>query len=220
MPSSAAEKYPWNLNRFGPAEGSDLATIATVRARAKAIAVRHRADPRALADVALDFVAKDEQLAFELFRASKKAVLALTPREVEGLLRHLHDWGSTDCFACFVSGVAWREGVIDGAMVLNWTRSEVRWTRRAALVSTVPLNLPARGATAPDGEPKKTLAVCTRLIDDRDDMVVKAMSWALRELSRRDAKATRAFLNKHRDRLAARVLRETTNKLKTGLKNP
>lgn len=197
-----------------------MATIATVRARAKAIAARHRANPRALAEVALDCVAKDEQLAFELFRASKKAVLALTPREVEGLLRHLHDWGSTDCFACFVSGVAWREGVIDGAMVLNWTRSEVRWTRRAALVSTVPLNLPARGATTPDGEPKKTLAVCTRLIDDRDDMVVKAMSWALRELSRRDAKATRAFLNKHRDRLAARVIRETTNKLKTGLKNP
>ncbi len=216
----AAEKYPWNLTRFGPAEGSGLATIATVRARAKTIATRHRADPRALADIALDLAARDEQLAFELFRASKRAVLTLTAREVEGLLRHLHDWGSTDCFACFVSGVAWREGVIADAMVLKWTRSDNRWTRRAALVSTVPLNLPARGATAPDGEPKKTLAVCTRLIDDRDDMVVKAMSWALRELSRRDAKATRAFLNEHRDRLAARVIRETTNKLTTGLKNP
>jgi 3-methyladenine DNA glycosylase AlkD len=30
------------------------------------------------------------------------------------------------------------------------------------------------------------------LVDDRDDMVVKAMSWALRELAKHDPKAVRA----------------------------
>ncbi len=58
------------------------------------------------------------------------------------------------------------------------------------------------------------------LVDDRDDMVVKALSWALRELSKRDAKSVRSFLRKYRDQLAPRVLREVNNKLKTGLKNP
>jgi 3-methyladenine DNA glycosylase AlkD len=51
-------------------------------------------------------------------------------------------------------------------------------------------------------------------------MVVKAMSWALRELSKRDQKAVRSFLDEHRDKLSARVLREVRNKLSTGLKNP
>ena len=54
---------------------------------------------------------------------------------------------------------------------------------------------------------------------DRDDMVVKAMSWALRELAKRDPLAVRRFAASHQD-LAPRVVREVTNKLKTGLKNP
>jgi len=51
-------------------------------------------------------------------------------------------------------------------------------------------------------------------------MVVKAMSWALRVLSQRDQKSVREFLNEHRDLIAPRVIREVSNKLSTGLKNP
>lgn len=197
-----------------------MATLSAVRARAKALVKKHRGEPRAIAEGAIDLAARDEQLAFEVFRASKKAALALTPDEVESLLPRLHDWNSTDCFGCFVSGVAWREGVLRDAMILRWTKSDDRWTRRAALVSTVPLNLPARGATAPNGEADKTLAICEALIGDRDDMVVKALSWALRTLASKDRRAVEAFVKKHKPRLAARIIRETTNKLTTGLKNP
>jgi 3-methyladenine DNA glycosylase AlkD len=58
------------------------------------------------------------------------------------------------------------------------------------------------------------------LSGDRDDMVVKALSWALRALAVRDPDAVRAFLVEYEDRLAPRVLREVRNKLSTGLKNP
>ena len=51
-------------------------------------------------------------------------------------------------------------------------------------------------------------------------MVVKGLSWALRELIPHDAKAVRDFLSAHRNVLAARVLREVNNKLTTGVKNP
>jgi 3-methyladenine DNA glycosylase AlkD len=43
-------------------------------------------------------------------------------------------------------------------------------------------------------------------VADREDLVVKALSWALRALARRDP--------------AARVIREVENKLTTGRKNP
>ena len=94
-----------------------------------------------------------------------------------------------------------------------------RW-RRAALVATVPLNAKSRGATSATGDAIRTLAVCTRLLDDRDDMVVKAMSWALRELAKRNRRAVRTFLSAHGERLSARVRREVTNKLTTGRKSP
>jgi 3-methyladenine DNA glycosylase AlkD len=51
-------------------------------------------------------------------------------------------------------------------------------------------------------------------------MVVKAMSWALRELAVLDPEAVRTYLQDHEDELAARVRREVRNKLDTGLKNP
>jgi 3-methyladenine DNA glycosylase AlkD len=58
------------------------------------------------------------------------------------------------------------------------------------------------------------------LVDDPDDMVVKALSWALRSLVVHDPDGVRDFLGEHNDALAARVRREVTNKLETGLKNP
>ncbi len=66
----------------------------------------------------------------------------------------------------------------------------------------------------------RTLAVCRLLVADHDDMVAKAMSWALRELAPHDPEAVEAFLREHEDVLAARVKREVRNKLRTGLKNP
>jgi 3-methyladenine DNA glycosylase AlkD len=51
-------------------------------------------------------------------------------------------------------------------------------------------------------------------------MVVKALSWALRELSKRDPDSVRKFLKEHDGKLAPRVVRDVTSKLETGLKNP
>lgn len=58
------------------------------------------------------------------------------------------------------------------------------------------------------------------LVSDHEDMVAKAMSWALRVLVVHDPTAVRKFLKKYEQELAARVKREVRNKLKTGLKNP
>jgi 3-methyladenine DNA glycosylase AlkD len=58
------------------------------------------------------------------------------------------------------------------------------------------------------------------LVRDRDVMVVKALSWALRELAKRDPKSVCEFLVNHEAVLAPLVSREVNNKLSTGLKNP
>ncbi len=62
--------------------------------------------------------------------------------------------------------------------------------------------------------------ICNRFIDDHHDMINKAMSWALRELSKVDHPAVVDFMETHEPRLNNRVKREVWNKLNTGLKNP
>ena len=84
-----------------------------------------------------------------------------------------------------------------------------RWSPPCRLTSAPP------GGT---GDAPRTLAICARLAADRDDMVVKALSWALRELIHWDPNAVRDFLGGHD--VAARVRREVAHKLETGRKAP
>ena len=109
-----------------------MPALTAVRSRAKAIARTHRTDHVSLIAEALAIAADgDEQLAFEVFRAAPEAAAAVTIKQAERLLPTLHDWNSTDCFGCFVSGVAWREGSLTDKHILAWTRSNNLWVRRA-----------------------------------------------------------------------------------------
>jgi len=97
------------------------------------------------------------------------------------------------------------------------SRRGVRWIRRTALVSTIPLNNSARGG---HGDPRRTLEVCDLLKTDRDDMVVKAVSRALRELAKREPDVVAGYVDEAESQLAPRVVREVRHKLRTGRKNP
>jgi 3-methyladenine DNA glycosylase AlkD len=156
-------------------------------------------------------------IADELIASRPDAVEMLQRTDLERLGASIHRWGDVDSFACYLAGTAWREGRIEDETVERWARSDDRWWRRAALVSTVPLNVKARGGR---GDARRTLQICSLLIDDRDEMVVKALSWALRALADRDCDAVRQFLEQHRTRLSALVRREVQHKLTTGRKSP
>jgi 3-methyladenine DNA glycosylase AlkD len=156
-------------------------------------------------------------VAYELVRYHKGAFASLDAADLEELGQGIDSWWSVDAFASVLSGPAWLNGQISDQVIHRWARSEDRWWRRAALVSTVALNNRSHGG---HGDAPRTLAVCRMLVDDYDDMLVKAMSWALRALVPHDPDAVRDFLNEYDDVLAARVKREVRNKLDTGLKTP
>lgn len=155
-------------------------------------------------------------IAYELVQYHPQALDAIRATDLRRLGKHMASWGEVDTFACAVAGRAWRARRVEDRVIHGWAASSDRWWRRAALVSTVPLNVKAQGGT---GDARRTLAVCRLLIDDRDEMVVKALSWALRALAVREPVAVTSFLETHRDRLAPRVLREVRNKLGTGRKS-
>jgi len=177
------------------------------------------ADPRFVLDLARELVENygHRGVAYELIEGHRAAFHSLGEAELEALGRGINSWWSVDSFARTLAGPAWRDGQVSDELIHRWAHSQDRWWRRAALVSTVALNVRSRGGK---GDVPRTLAVCCLLVDDHDDMVVKAMSWALRELIVHDPQAVREFLAEHDNVLAARVKREVRNKLTTGLKNP
>lgn len=156
-------------------------------------------------------------LGYELVQHHAEASQQLDRPLLERLGHNLDNWADVDCFSTYLSGRAWRKGQITDATVKRWAKSPDRWWRRVAVVSTVPLNTRSHGGT---GDTERTLAICNLVLDDRDDMVVKALSWALRELAEWDEGAVRAFVKQHEARLASRIKREVANKLRTGVKNP
>ena len=155
-------------------------------------------------------------VAYELITNHKESYLRLDARRIEKLGHGVDSWHSVDAFARILTGPAWRDGLIDDETIHRWAQSDDRWWRRVALVSTVALNMRTYGGT---GDASRTLAVCQMLVADHDDMVVKALSWALRELVVHDADVVARFVDTHANELAARVKREVRNKLNTGLKN-
>jgi 3-methyladenine DNA glycosylase AlkD len=154
---------------------------------------------------------------YELVRFHKKAFASLGTAELESLGQGISSWNDVDEFGRILSGPAWLKGQIPDSVIVDWANSDDFWWRRAALVSTVALNMRSQGGY---GDVDRTLAVCRLLVEDHEDMVVKAMSWALRVLLVHDPAAVEAFINQHETQLAARVKREVRNKMKTGLKNP
>ncbi|WP_299837925.1 DNA alkylation repair protein [uncultured Paracoccus sp.] len=81
--------------------------------------------------------------------------------------------------------------------VEGWTRSDHIWTRRAALVGTLPwakMNNPK-----PDDltRRERVLGWAGGMVDDREWFIQKAIAWWLRDLSKRDAPRVRAFLDEH-----------------------
>ena len=201
----------------------DLLTVpntAAVRAIRREFSARiARTAPESVVQLALYLRSQNSDLlrffSYELVSHHRAALEQLTTDDLLKLGKGLNSWSSVDCFAMYLSGPLWARGGVPDRTIATWARSKDRWWRRTALVSTVVLS--RRGN--PD-DLRRVLQVCTLLAADGDDMVVKALSWALREIAKKHPEEARAFLEEHKHTLAARVVREVNNKLKTGLKTP
>ena len=155
--------------------------------------------------------------AYEVIAAHKEAFKSLDTAKLEQLGQGIDNWWATDSFARTLSGPAWKAGLISDELIAGWAVLPDLWWRRAALVSTVAFNVRSLGGV---GDVPRTLAICRMLAADHEDMVVKALSWALRELVPFDPQAVEDFLKEYDAVLAGRVKREAGTKLHIGLKNP
>lgn len=84
-------------------------------------------------------------------------------------------------------------------------RSGSLWERRIAILAT--LHFIRRG------DFHWTLRIARKLLDDREELIHKAVGWMLREVGKRDAAALEAFLDAHAARMPRTTLRYAIERL-------
>ena len=155
-------------------------------------------------------------MAYEILGRNRKLLDNLRYEDLKDLGKNLDNWASVDHYTVGVFGVLWGKGVVSDHHISSLLKSNNFWERRIAVVSTVALNLKSRGGT---GDTQRTIAVCEQVVDDHHEMIQKALSWALRELSKRDRESVLDFMDRYESRLATRVIREGRHKHDVGTKS-
>lgn len=98
-------------------------------------------------------------------------------------------------------------------VVETWTTHPNMWTRRAALVMTLPWARLSNPKPQDEAVRERVLGWAARYADDRDWFIQKAVGWWLRDLSKHDAQMTRDWITRHGDRLKPFARREALRHL-------
>jgi 3-methyladenine DNA glycosylase AlkD len=95
----------------------------------------------------------------------------------------------------------------------GWITHPNMWTRRAALVMTLPWARLNNPKPADEEARHRILDWAQSLADDRDWFIQKAIGWWLRELSKHDAELSRGWIASHGDRLKAFARKEALRRI-------
>jgi AcrR family transcriptional regulator len=177
-------KIAETLRRLDRAIAGIAPTVPTVRKVRREMSAGLRAEsPDDVFALAKALVGRDRGfdrfIAYELVAAHRATMAQLTAADLRALGKGMDSWDDVDAFASLVSGPAWRESRVSDADIAGWASSKDLWWRRAAVVSTVPLNNKARGGS---GDPARTLAICGMVLDEREPMIASCRSGTRRQL--------------------------------------
>ena len=97
--------------------------------------------------------------------------------------------------------------------VAGWTASDHMWTKRAALVMTLPWTKQNHPKPAELEARERILGWAATYVTDSEWFIQKAVAWWLRELSKHDAARVRAFLDNYGDQMKPFARKEAGRKL-------
>lgn len=120
----------------------------------------------------------------------------------------INNWDLVDISAPHVVGAHLERR--SRAPLRRLAKSTLLWDRRIAMVSTMWF--------IRNGEFEDTFDIARMLLDDREDLIHKAMGWMLREVGKKDERALLGFLDRHAGELPRTALRYSLERLSPALR--
>ncbi|MFM8926724.1 MAG: DNA alkylation repair protein [Rhodoluna sp.] len=138
--------------------------------------------------------AKTDQERIELFEFWLKLLRA----------NKINNWDLVDTSAPVMGKILSRHLGYNAAFLHSMAKAESIWERRAAILLTFALiRINKFGPT---------LAIARDLLNDKEDLIHKAVGWMLREVGNRDKQTLTLFLEKHRSKMPRTMLRYAIEK--------
>ena len=116
--------------------------------------------------------------------------------------RYINNWDLVDSSAYHIVGTYLEDR--DKKILYKLAQSDNLWERRIAIMSTFQF---IRKHQFGD-----TLSLSAQLIDDKEDLIHKAVGWMLREIGKRDLAIEKAFMKKHYKKMPRTMLRYAIEK--------
>ncbi len=142
----------------------------------------------------------------------KKAKDAATRLHIAQFYLHnidrVNNWDLVDASASKILGQAILDGVIHEELLDTLADSKTMWERRVAIIATM--------AMIRKGEYDSTLRIAKKLLGDKEDLMHKAVGWALREVWKKDPARCEEFLLAHYPRLPRTTLRYAIERMEEG----
>ena len=123
-------------------------------------------------------------------------------------MKRINNWDLVDASAHKIIGQAILDKVINAKILDTLVDSKNMWERRVAIIATM--------AMIRVGQYDATLRIAKKLLNDKEDLMHKAVGWALREVWKKDPARCEEFLLAHYSRLPRTTLRYAIERMEEG----
>ena len=114
-------------------------------------------------------------------------------------LQYINNWDLVDLSAHYILGKAIYDGIQPKSILDHLVHSPILWERRVAIISTFYF--------IRKGNIDDTLRLSKILLTDKEDLMHKAVGWALREAWKKDSPRVEAFLQENYPHIPRTTLR-------------
>jgi len=121
--------------------------------------------------------------------------------------KYINNWDLVDLSSSYILGnwlLALHPTGVKRDILYKFVRSKNLWERRIAVISTFEF--------IRNNQFKDSLKISEILLNDKHDLIHKAVGWMLRELGKRDQKLLECFLQKHCKKMPRTMLRYAIEK--------